>query len=225
MGYRTARVGAAMMSRFLLGLAALVAIASAQVQLTIRANGAVMGDASTSQRLLPDGQKRVEMRMTLKSGAQEVTIRTQNLYAADGSPVRKVTERIGPGDARVTTVATFDEEGARVVINDRSNRKTRQVTLAKTANRKRTSEFWWIRDVPKPGDTVTAYDFNMDTLEWELTDTTYVGIELVKVGGKSISAHRVVLNRAGKKATTFLDDQGQPIRIQMEGLSMERTTS
>jgi len=205
----------------ILGLG-LVAISGAQVKMSIEVGGKVLGTASVTQQVKSDGSKFLEYRMDWTSGQTKMTLRSQNTYDKEGAPIRKFMEAIIPGGKmQRQIVATFDKEGANLVILDGGDRKTKQVPLTQTAPRKNKSEFWFLRDKPKVGDKVDSYVFNMDSLQWELQTATFKGTKSIEIGGKKILAHEVETT-GNRKATAFLDDHGLPWLIESGSMTMRR---
>lgn len=207
----------------LLAALLLSAHASPQAKLNVIAGTSRIGTASVIQKLMPDGNKSVELRMDLESQGRKVTLRAQSTFDPKGNPIRKFQEMAVPGQTgKRQTVATFDAEGANVVILDNGVRTVRQVALVKTANRANRAEFWFLRDKPKAGDSVKAFEFNLDSLEWELTTTTYVGPRVVKLGARRIQTHELRVQRGARALTTFVDDAGLPVILDDGRVKLER---
>jgi hypothetical protein len=198
-------------------------LAAAQVKLNVTLEGRPMGTANLSQKLLADGSKQVEVKMTMESGGRGVELRTFSSYDSKGVPTRKFHEMRLPGTkTRRQVTVTFDGNGANVVIEEDAERSTRHVSLVEKAPRENLSEFWFLRDKPKPGQAMRIYSFDMDKLAWELLTVTYVGKKSITVGGRKVDAHEIASERGTAKVSAFVDDAGFPLLLQEGRMRMER---
>lgn len=194
---------------------------SGQTRLAVTIRGRPAGYATLSQHLEANGEKVVELRMRLESPSQKVQLHTEAHYDKSGNPTRKVQETNVPGGAfHKQVIATFGKDGAHVVLVDGEKRSVKTVTLAAAAPRASLSEFWFIRDQPKVGQTEKAYQFNADTLEWELVETVYKGKRKMKFEDREITAHEVVSHRGDQTTTAYLDDAGLPVLIEQGDIRM-----
>jgi hypothetical protein len=199
------------------------ALASPEAHLAITQNGKLMGYATVSAQIEKDGSKSVSLRMDLSIQGSSAKITSEARYDARGIPLRKYQQTIVPGGALTKQViATFTAAGAAVTLLEGDKRAMKEVTLAEAAPRASLSEFWFLRDRPKVGQSEDAYQFNVDSLQWDLTHTTYVGDKAVKVAHRSVTAHQVVATRGDQTTTSYLDDQGLPIIIEQGLVRMER---
>lgn len=203
------------------GLMAVWSFARGQAKLDVYVNGQKAGSASVSQRIAADGGKVVDLNMTIDGDGKEVTVRSESVYDKAGAPLREYQETVttGKGRHRREVIATFDADGANVVLDEDGNRSTKHVSLLSTASRADSSEFWFTRDAPKVADSVRAYRFNPDSLNWELVNTTYKGVRPITVDGRKVTAFVT----DSEEGTAYLDQDGLPLRIEMPNAAMERT--
>ncbi|HJP84306.1 MAG TPA: hypothetical protein VJ835_12470 [Fimbriimonadaceae bacterium] len=196
--------------------------ANAQVKYRVELSGKEVGTASLKQRLLPDGTKSVELKLSLKSGDQPLTIRSEATYDAKGNPIRKfIDSNIPGGKLQRQTVATFDSRGANLVVLDGGKRTTRQIPLVESAPRANDSEFWFLRQKPAVGKECRTYVFNMDLVAWQLQTVTYKGKKSIRLNGRSISCH--VIETSGERTTVaYVDDQGLPWILESGAMSLKR---
>ena len=186
----------------------------AQAKFTVEMSGKSAGTASLSQKLLPDGGKTVDLKMDLKVGSQTLSLRSQNTYDRTGTPVRKFLDANIPGGAQQRQIiATFDQQGANLVMIDGGKRSTRTIPLVATAPRSNVSEFWFLRDSPKSGESCKSYTFNMDARQWELQTVVYRGRKSIRIGGKTVSAHEIE-TIGDRPSKAFVDDSGLPYLIE-----------
>jgi len=203
------------------GMCALAILCDAQVRLTVKSKGAVVGSVETSQRLTQDGGRRVELRFSLgKDNA--VTVHTTSTFDANGNPIRKVQETVTAKHDQLVVIATFDPSGANLVINDGSARKTKKVPLDAGSARAEIAGFWLLRDKPEKGASVKHFAFNMDSQAWDETATTYEGSTSIEIAGKTRTAHLVRSVSRGKTTLSYLDDKGEPLRIEAGAFLLER---
>ncbi len=205
-----------------LAFAAVVALSGARAKLVLKSNGKDIGLVETSQRLTADGGRIVELRLTLAGEKRSVTVHTTSTFNVKGEPVRKVQETLNSNHDQRVVIATFDAAGANVVINDGSARKTRQVPVEAAAPRAEAAGFWFLRDHPAVGTKVRQYAFNLDSLAWDFTETSYTGDAPVTVGGKKTIAHVVKIVVGERITTSYLDDKGEPLRVETGNIVMER---
>ena len=201
-------------------LSACSVFAAAQVRLSITNAGKPIGTAAVTQKLLANGDKLVQLTIDMKSpGGKAVTVRSEARYDAKGQPLPQFLETIGANPpTRRQVTATFDAAGARVIVDDAGVRKVSDVPLVDTAPRGDISQFWFIRDRPKPGATVQYYRFDADALKWTLMGATYIGPKEITVGKSKFKGFEV---RDGR-SVTIVDAQGLPIRIEAGGAVFER---
>lgn len=205
------------LSLLILGLAAFCA---AETRLAITMNGRPAGYATLSQRVLAEGVKLVELRVELGSGPQKVNLRSEARYDAKGIPLRKFQETSIGGKMKKQVVASFSAKGANVVVNDDGKRTVKDIPLVATAPRANLSEFWFVRDDPKVGASEEVYQFNMDSLEWEIVKTQYKGKKTIRLEDRSVEVHEIVTSRGQRKATSYVDDDGLPVLVDQGDVKM-----
>lgn len=194
--------------------------AFAQVKLAITAQGMKDGIASVSHKTTATGGKIVMLSMQFEaSTGRKVRLRTESTYAASGAPTRIFHEAITekPTSRRQVTV-TFTKEGAQAVSDESGKRSVKNVGLVSGAPVANSAEFWFLRDKPKPGQKVLYYHFNVSTLEWVLSETAYIGPTDYKLGKSIVKGHRLLT----KRGEFIVDEQGLPLKLQMDNVTMTR---
>jgi hypothetical protein len=198
-----------------------VSSAWCQTRMGLTISGHPAGFATLSQKIQPDGSKLVELRLELTAANQKVRLTSEATYDAKGMPIRKFQEAIMPGGKlQKQVIATFNKDGAAVTLLDAGKRTMKNVALFPTAPRSNLSEFWFIRDKPKPGQFEETYQFNTDSLDWDLVRTDYRGKKTLKIEGRSVSVHEVISKRGSKVTTAYLDDQGLPVLVDQGDVKM-----
>lgn len=201
-------------------LAALVLAAPQPVEYDVLRDGRKTGEARLTQTIRDDGAKSVEMEMTLEApDGRRVVTHTKSVYTSTGRAIRREqTTKLDVPRFEKSVTATFHEGGANVVVMQDGKRTVRNVTLVKTAPLDSLSEFWFVRDRPRVGMSMVAYQLNLESLVWEPVRTTYQGLLPVQYAGETIQAHKV----ESDKGIAFLDDAGIPLVIEAAPYRMER---
>src|SRR5579862_280900 len=126
--------------------------APAQVSYRVLQDDKQIGVARISQRLLQDGGKYIELVVILNGGERSLEIRSRSTLDRTGEPVRElldVTPEGRPPSKQV--IATFDADGANVVVKNEGVPTSKHVAAALGASRAEPYEFWFLRDQPKVG--------------------------------------------------------------------------
>lgn len=187
--------------------------ATAQYRVTLEGGGE--GTARVTQTRRPDGGKTVRLVASLKRGSVTLEVRSEATFDAVGNPLRKSQGYGPPGRSpQHETLVTFDAAGANAVVRDLGVPKATKVALAPKLSRTNAAETWFVAIRPKPGDVARAYTFDPGALEWTLTETIYVGP--VKGG------HLLRIVRRDRKSEAVVDDAGLPVRVEQEGMRLER---
>ena len=210
-----------MSARLIAGMffAAAACLARCQADLAIYVDGKQVGTARMSQRITATGGKLVQLKMRLDSDATKATIYSESTYSSSGELDRRRQDMAVDGDpAKRHLTVTFTQAGATVIDEIGGKSSNKDIPLPADSSRADLSEFWFLRDQPHVGDTVTSSVFNVETLQWEVVRTIYKGERPIIVGGKRIMAHVT----DSDKGTAYLDDTGLPLRVEMPGMVMER---
>jgi len=194
--------------------------AAAQVRMFVSLNGKRIGQAVASQKLLPDGSKLVQLNMQLTgANGETVNLRSSSAYDAKGFPTRMFHESItGKSKVRRAVTVTFSKAGAHVVEDVSGQRKTKKVPLVASAPWASVSEFWFIRDTPKVGQVDKRYRFNIATLEWDLSTTTYIGRKMIDLNGKKVTAHEL----KSDQGRAHVDGDGLPLKLDLGQIKLEK---
>ncbi len=191
------------------------------VKLQVSTSGLIVGTAVIEQKLLADGGKQVSLTMDLKMPDGPATrSRSESVYDANGLTVRKIlTVKVGDRPER-RSVVTFTGNKASLLTPD----SDQPLVVAASASMplKAASEFWFIRDQPKPKERVSWYAFDETTKSWNLNDAQYLGPKTTDWMGKKTKAHLILMSRSGGKISALVDEKGLPFRIEMGQLLMER---
>lgn len=193
--------------------------APAPVKMAVYLSGRIAGSATVLQKIGADGSKSVQLSMELKNETVAINLRQESSYDKNGRPIRKFQETHNVTQkTRKTVVVTFDAVGANAVVDEGGKRTVKKIPLPETAVREDLSEFWFLRDQPKPGTVVKANTVNLETLTWELVTTTYKGTQEITIAGRKVKAHRT----ESERGVAFIDDKGLPLRLELPNGAIER---
>ncbi|MBX3111825.1 MAG: hypothetical protein KF857_07435 [Fimbriimonadaceae bacterium] len=198
---------------------AAAAVAFGNVEMTIAAPG-VHGRAVVRQSITDKGHKSLRLEMTLrdKDGKVRVVVQESD-YDKQARPVSMTQKTSIPGgNALQTLTVRFSETKATVVVEEAGHRNETTVP-APSKPWRATPEFWFVRDKVEPGGETTYWRFDLASQKWVETKCVYVGRRKVRAGGKEYDAHCVLMG--GVKS--YLDDKGDPVRLESGRLVMERT--
>ena len=192
-----------------------------EVELKISGSSGLRGTAKLVNKLQEDGSKYVRMEMEMRStNGQIVNVLQESVYDKRGMPVRMIQNTSTVGGTTQKIVATFDLLSVRVKATEGSRSNDETLTMPAGTNPHAKYEFWFIRDKIAPGGTTSYSRFDLQTLKWERVEAVYRGTKQITVGGKSVTAHLVEIG--GAKA--YVDGAGDPWRVEMEGVVLERTS-
>lgn len=191
-----------------------------QVKMAVFADNKRIGTATLSEHITQTGGKVVNLGMALGPDGQQVIVRSETTYDAKGSPTRVFQETTSEGKEhyRREVIVSFDDDGANVVLELNGDRSTTHVAIDKGDSRQDESEFWFIRDHPNVGDSVSAYKFNPNTLKWDFVKTTFHGSRPMVISGHKVEAYVT----DSEQGTAFLDGDGLPLRLELPNAAMER---
>lgn len=199
----------------------LFAVASYAGEVSMRISGAagLTGTAKVVNKLQEDGSKYVRMEMELRStDGQIVNVLQESVYDKTGMPVRMIqnTNSAGGKDQRIIAMFTGGTVKLRITNGDKTDEQTLDVPQG--TNPMARFEFWFIRDKITAGGKTSYSRFDLQTAKWEKVEATYHGTREIKVGAKTVKANLVEI--AGAKA--YVDDTGDPIRVELQGIVLER---
>ena len=205
-----------------LGLFLLAAASYAgEVSMRISGSAGLTGSAKVVNKLQEDGSKYVRMEMELRStDGQIVNVLQESVYDKAGMPVRMIQNTTAAGSKEQKIVAMFSGGSVRlrVTLGEKTEEETIQIPAGTNPMAK--FEFWFIRDKVTAGGKTAYSRFDLQTNKWERVEATYHGTREIKINGKPVKANLVEV--AGAKA--YVDDQGDPLRVEMQGIVLERVS-
>jgi hypothetical protein len=208
----------------LLAAAIVVTLGSAawagRVVMAVSGSAGWEGSAEVLTKRLDDGGKYVRLTLNLRhaNGAKSDVVQ-ESTYDASGEPVRFLQTSVAPGVPRSSTVVVFDALGAEVTTQRGEDRKTERVSKPDGVRTAARSELWFLATKPVPGAEVGFSRFVMAERAWKPETARYHGLREIVVGGKAVKAHLVTVG----EAKAFVDDAGDPWRLETGGVVLERT--
>ncbi|MCW5936781.1 MAG: hypothetical protein KIT11_05695 [Fimbriimonadaceae bacterium] len=197
-------------------LASLLSAPLSETMMSVVGADGMSGSATVINQLLPDGGKyvRLSLVMTYENGARADVVQ-ESTYDPKGRPVRFLQTVTGLGK-RNTMVTEFDEAGAHVTIDPAkppANVKWPEGPLDDP------SQFWFVKTRPKVGQTVKFLRFRPAKLDWVESAVTYIGTREAVILGKLVTGNVVRVDGAD----ALLDDSGDPLRLEVSGVTFERS--
>jgi hypothetical protein len=204
----------------------LLLIASATAdRLGVYASGQRIGVADVTIALTRTGGVHTNLEMSLSMGGNTSQISLTSECDRSGKPLyTKMTTKAtlkGSPKAKPTlrTVSiTFRGPVAKSIRVTNGKTDEKSVSAPAGANIADASQFWFIRDKPRPGQMATYYSFNAEQPSWIKTTTKYLGLKDVTVGGKTRKAHQITTTRGGSAQNVFVDSKGGIVKMELGGL-------
>jgi hypothetical protein len=188
------------------------------LQYTVTGPDGLKGTASLVNQVQDDGSKYVRLSMSLVYGnGDKAEVLQESSYDKVGRPVRKL-QTVHAAGTRRSVVVTFNEAGAKVVEDQGSGPKTSLVSPPDGADTKVVTEFWFVRDKPKVGQTATYYAFRPNQKDWVEIKARYEGTKEIVAAGKRVTANLLVMG----EIKAWVDDRGDPYRLEVAGVTLER---
>jgi hypothetical protein len=206
-------------------LAALTATATlalaGEVTLKIGGTAGLKGTAKLTNKLQEDGSKYVRMEMELRSAdGQIATVLQESVYDKTGMPVRMIQNTESKGAKTQKIVASFSLGSVHIRVTDDGKSRDESLTIPAGISITAKYEFWFVRDKPAPGGKTAYHRFDLQTTKWERVEVVYHGTRTITVDGKTVKAHLIELG----DTRAYVDDAGDPYRIEMPGILLERTS-
>lgn len=211
-----------MKSCFAIGLALLSTLACAgEVNLKISGSAGLKGSAKLTNKLQEDGSKYVRMEMELRStDGQIANVMQESVYDKNGMPVRMIQNTESKGAKTQKIVANFSLGSVRVRVTDGGKSREESLSIPAGTNPMAKYEFWFVRDKVLPGGKTSYYRFDLQTTKWERVEVVFHGVRQITVEGKTVNANLIELG----ETKAYVDDAGDPWRIEMPGIVLERTS-
>lgn len=168
------------------------------------------GTLTWTASLVQPGRKVTQSNLVLTASGRRLTVRMESVFAADGAPLRMISETVSGTALLQRIVADFRPDGVHL-SGERASKKLNQVVAyPEGAPWKDVGEFWFLRDQPKPGAKLLTYRFSLEDLQWRIQERHYVGRSKKKMGNREWEGHLVQVDGG----EFLLDDRGDPIWIE-----------
>ena len=210
----------------LLGALALLGVGWADVILDVSEKGFPAGTIQWSVRV--SGKQKIERQIIQPGG--NMARKTITAYTNDKGLTTKIEfempstaiieGRASKGMTRITA-NLFETKTVEAIIRV-PGRTIRQPIPPPSVPSQDDSAFWFVRDHPKPGDTVYFGWFDILNLKWIAVERTFVGKKPVPNAHVLGDANVVTEKRDGVESTLYLDDRGEPILIESGTTRMVR---
>lgn len=188
-----------------------------EIKLTVRGPDGLTGTATLVNKIQQNGSKYVRLAIKLElGGGQTSDVLQESSYSPTGVPIRMLQTSKSTGK-KSSIAVTFSDEGAQVVVDKGDGPKTNLVVRPEGSIANPT-EFWFSKIKPTKGQVVEFFTFRVSEQAWTKVKVRYEGVKEIVVSGKRVSANLVQMG----EVKTYLDEQGDPYRIELAGLTLER---
>ena len=159
-------------------------------------------------------ERTVTMEVDDESG-RYITIEKRT-YAAGGAPISVVRTHY---DALEQITVTLTYSGLKAIVTHQTGDdepETEEFPLDVEAEGAKTndpSQFWFFGTVPPKNTKVVFWEYSLDKNSWVEKTVTYTGIAELKLGEKTVQAHRINIS---KDTNFYVDDDGMPYKSSQE---------
>jgi hypothetical protein len=193
-----------------LALGVFVCCAQAQeFKYRVVVQGQDLGEAKLTYNILPNKGLRSRLDMRIAGPGGQMSMQVDETCGPDGSPIKGAMQQSSPAGAE-KVVRTFSAKGVTVISTKNGKTTTKLVPYPKNGSIKSPSTLWFITTRPKLGATDKSFSLHNASMKWELSTTTYKGVQAIMVKGKSVKAHAI----NSKDANLLVDEKGMPYRIE-----------
>jgi len=162
-----------------------------------------------------DDSRKEMLRITLKQGLSVVQ---ESTYNSKGAATRKTQFGYQNGKEISSSVTIISGRKAVMTSITAGQKSTNTFTAPKNASIENASHWWFIKNKPKVGDSVTYYEFAAEKKAWELDKIKYMGKKPIKVSGKNLMLHEVT----SLQGLAYFDDKGTLFMLTFSGGKMEK---
>jgi len=184
------------------------AIWQGQVKLDLKDGNKVSGWLTCSLQLGANGELTKLMTISPKDGSSALTFR--EIRSKTGEPKRESFLFLNGG--AFSTGVEVDFGPQLMTISTMSNGKRRSNTgkIPPGTILKAPSGFWFVRDHPNPGTTVSFDQFDMISMKWKRVRETYIGEETLTIKNRQVKAHKIQTT----ENVQWVDAHGLPYRLE-----------
>lgn len=171
-----------------------------------------IGEAKVLIRIIQDGGKRTDTKLTLKQNGKTLDMHTTQVWSFSGRPTLKIVQVFdakGVETTRTRVDFKATEAVVTVTVGDKTTKKSVQID-PKTEIRD-LAEFWFLRDEPEKGKSFEYLTFDANALKWEKSRSTYVGDDSKTVGGTKQSLRHISQVIGARTTEIWLDSDGFPV--------------
>jgi hypothetical protein len=159
--------------------------------------------------------------MTMTHEDKSVSFHELVHYGKDGIATSRSMEITG-GDADVKIKATLSDDGAKVSLWDGDQKEEKEVPLSTKTSRVDATNFWFKKDKPALGDTVTYQAFDLQEMKWSDVKLKFVGKAKVKIGDTEIEENEIDRTEGEETTQIYVDEKGDAVLILDGEMRIER---
>jgi hypothetical protein len=161
------------------------------------------------------GMERI-VTMEVDDESGKYTIQERRSYAHDGAPTSTVRTF---SDGVSSIIVTLTYSGLKAIVTHQTGDgepETEEFPLeveAEGAKVNDPSQFWFFGKIPARNTKVVFWEYSLDKNNWVEKTVTYTGIAELKLGEKTVQAHRINIS---KDTNFYVDDNGMPYKSSQE---------
>lgn len=152
---------------------------------------------------------------TTREGKSEFAAR--GTYDSKGRPQKENFVQKTPAGKRITLL-TYGAKSVSANITTDGRKSVKSIPYPKGERVRVPSTFWFVNTKPRIGSEDIGYEFNSDLLRFEARAVRYIGDEIFKFQGKTLTGHKVM---NGPKVM-WLDGKGMPLKIDLGSAQLLR---
>jgi hypothetical protein len=171
-----------------------------------------IGEAKILIRIIQDGGKRSDAKLTLHQNGKKLDMHTTQIWAFSGRPVLKIVQVFdekGVETSRTRIDFRSNDAGVTKTVGDKITKST--VAIDAKAEIRDLTEFWFIRDEPQKGKPYQYLTFDSTALIWQPTKSTFVGVEEKEIRGQKKKLSHISQEIGAKHVDIWLDSEGFPV--------------
>ena len=196
---------------YLAGFSFIAAFAAAQNSVTMEVSqaGTRVGTARFSIQITSTGSCVQHQTMNVSIQGRSLVFDETGRDDRNGVPLTRLLHLSSGGQTAIVSVL-FSNRVAKVVAKGPQGTRAKNVPAPKGGNLRNSSEFWFMRDHPRIGESVKYWQLDMEHSQWKEENDTYVGDETITIGGRKVRAHKVTT----VDGPQWLDNKGMPLRLE-----------
>jgi hypothetical protein len=192
-----------------IGLLVQQTVSARVVEMSATLGGKPYGTVLYVRQLVPGKGMERSVTLTVQEEGAEYRVEEKRAFGHGGVPtsiVRTYTE----GTRKAVVSVTFSGLKAVVTVSENGEQETEEVPLeVEGATTTDPTQFWFFGSAPPVKESATFWEYSLDENAWVERKVRYEGLASLKVGEKTVQAHRVSI---GETVNVYVDEFGMPYK-------------